>query len=224
MKVVKVYGALKKRLGGQGRFEFVANTPAEAMRALCANFPGLDKWLIDSEQNGIYYKVAVGKEKITEDKLEDLQLPWSEKAEFRITPVLTGAGRGGFWGVVTGAALIGASFLFPGAGAFGTTSFFGSSAVVAGTAGATAMGVMGTAIGTGLSLMGASMVLGGVSQMISPRQPSGLGRSKEAAKLQNYSFSGITNTAQQGMAVPIVYGRCFVGSAVISSGLDVDQL
>ena len=93
MKVVKVYGALKKRLGGQGRFEFVANTPAEAMRALCANFPGLDKWLIDSEQNGIYYKVAVGKEKITEDKLEDLQLPVLALQSFLVDVTCTASAR-----------------------------------------------------------------------------------------------------------------------------------
>ena len=216
MKVVKVYGALKKRLGGKGRFEFVADTPAEVVRALCANFPGLEKWLIDSQKDGIAYKVTVGKQKITEDNLDDLQLPWSDQDEFIIAPVLTGAGgRGGFFGFITGALLIGASFLFPGAGMFGTTSLFGAGAVAGG---------IGTAIGTGLSLMGASMMLNGISTMISPRPQFGLERTKEAAKLANYSFSGITNTARQGMAVPIIYGRCFVGSAVISSGLDVDQV
>ena len=46
---------------------------------------------------------------------------------------------------------------------------------------------------------------------------------KQANKLQNYSFSGVTNTSQVGTAVPICYGRLFVGSSVISSGLDVDQ-
>jgi predicted phage tail protein len=49
-------------------------------------------------------------------------------------------------------------------------------------------------------------------------------RGKEAARLESFSFSGITNTVQQGLPVPICYGRAFIGSAVISSGLDVDQL
>jgi len=44
---------------------------------------------------------------------------------------------------------------------------------------------------------------------------------REANKIKNYSFSGITNTTAQGFPVPIVYGRCFTGSAVISAGLDV---
>ena len=54
MKVVKVHGALKERLG-QGTFEFNVETPAQAIKALCANFSGLDKWLIDSDKDGVAY-------------------------------------------------------------------------------------------------------------------------------------------------------------------------
>ncbi len=79
-----------------------------------------------------------------------------------------------------------------------------------------------TTVGTALSAVGAGLVLTGVSQIISPTPPSGL-ELKEANRIQNFSFSGITNTSQQGLAVPIAYGRLFVGSAVISSGLDVDH-
>ena len=42
----------------------------------------------------------------------------------------------------------------------------------------------------------------------------------EANKLKSFSFSGIEQTTQQGGAIPIVYGKCFVGSAVLSSGID----
>ncbi len=49
MKVVKVYGALRELLG-KTRFEFVADTPAQAMRALLVNFPQLEQWLVDSEK------------------------------------------------------------------------------------------------------------------------------------------------------------------------------
>ena len=58
--------------------------------------------------------------------------------------------------------------------------------------------------------------------MISPTPQPGM-ELKEANRIQNFTFSGITNTAQQGLAVPIAYGRVVVGSAVISSGLDVDH-
>ena len=215
MKVVKVYGALKKRLGGIGRFEFEAQNPAQAIKALCANFPGLEKWLIDSEQDGIGYKVTVGKEEVGEDNHATLAMPWSEKDVFKIVPVMTGAGRG-FGKILLGAALITAAIVFAPAAAAG------GGFLPAGAAGTT-MGAVGIATQIAGSI-GISMVLGGISQMISPTPQNSLGQSKEAARLQNYNFSGITNTSQQGMPVPIAYGRVFCGSAVISSGLDVDQV
>ena len=214
MKVIKVYGALRERLG-QCRFELNVATPAQAIKALCVNFPGLDKWLIDSEQDGVAYRVRVGKEEATPSDLSVLGLPWSEREVFSITPVIAGAG-GGFGRVLVGALLIGASFAFPGAGLFGASAFGVFGPLSAGTIGAL------TTVGTALSAVGAGLVLTGVSQIISPTPPSGL-ELKEANRIQNFSFSGITNTSQQGLAVPIAYGRLFVGSAVISSGLDVDH-
>ena len=219
MKVVKVYGALKKRLGGQGTFKFDVNTPGEAIRALCANFPGLDRWLVESKDKGVGYKTLIGKERITEDNAEKLIMPWSEKDVFKITPVVVGSGGKGFGAVLLGVALIGASFLFPGAGLFGATGLFGAGgAGVVGVSSATVLTM--TKIGTALSYMGAAMILSGVGEMLSP-MPEMPGTSPEANLIKNYSFSGIQNTTPQGFPVPICYGRCITGSAVISASLDV---
>ena len=218
MKVVKVYGALRERLG-QCRFELNVATPAQAIKALCVNFPGLDKWLIDSEKDGIGYRVKVGKQEATPDDVSVLGLPWSEREVFSITPVVAGAGRG-FGSFLLGGLLIGASFLFPGAGLFGTSGLFGAGQAVVGVSSASVLSA--AAVGTALSAVGAGLVLGGISQMISPTPPSGL-ELQEANRIENFSFSGITNTSQQGLAVPIAYGRVVVGSAVISSGFDVDH-
>ena len=207
MKVVKVYGALRKRLG-QCRFQFEADTPAQAIKALCANFPGLDKWLIDSEQDGVGYRVTIGKEKIGEAEAAALLLPWSERDVFSITPVIAGAGEG-VGQVLAGIGLVALALINP----------FGAAAI--GTLGLSAPILVNTLVGA----IGASLLLGGVAQMLSPTPTfSGLERGKEAARLESFTFSGITNTVQQGMPVPICYGRCYIGSAVISSGLDVDQL
>ena len=46
----------------------------------------------------------------------------------------------------------------------------------------------------------------------------------QANQLQNFSFSGINNVNQVGTPIPIVMGRAFCGSTIISSGLDVDQV
>ena len=219
MKVVKVYGALRKRLG-QCRFEFDVNTPAQAIKALCVNFPGLEKWLIDSEKDGVGYRVAVSKEKVTEENVAPLLMPFSDKEVFSITPVVAGAGRGA-GAIFLGAALIGASFLFPGAGLFGTSGLFG--------AGQAAVGVSSTAVlnaaavGTAFSAIGAGLVLSGIAQAISP-QPELNSTLDESVQLESFTFSNVVNTSRQGMACPIAYGRVFVGSAVLSSGLDVDQV
>lgn len=203
MKVVKVYGALKKRLGGQGRFEFDVSTPAEALRALFANFPGLEKWIIDSERDGIGYKVKVGKEKIREENITDLALPWSEQDVFSISPVLAGAGRGGWGQIILGVALVGASLLIPGGWAIGTLGITKAIAVKSLVGG-----------------IGFAMAMGGVSQLLSPTPKFDM---DEASTIQSYSFSGIVNTSQVGTPIPIAYGRVFIGSSVISSGLDTDD-
>jgi predicted phage tail protein len=204
MKVVKVYGPLRKYLG-QCRFEFVADTPAQAMKALCVNFPGLAQWLVDREAEGMAFRVTRGRDKITNEAPEGLVLPWSEREVFSIAPVIVGAGRG-VGKILAGVALIGLGFLAGG-------GFFG-------VAFAKNLGLIAA-----VKTVGVSLALGGVAQLISPMPSMGSFTSgKEAARLESFSFSSIVNTSKQGMAVPICYGRAFVGSAVISSGLDVDQV
>jgi predicted phage tail protein len=207
MKVVKVYGALRKRLG-QCRFEFEVDTPAQAIKALCVNFPGLERWLIDSEQTGMGFRVTVGKERITQEDASVAVLPWSERDVFSIAPVFAGAGgRGGLGSILAGVGLVALAFVTGGA----TIGLLGLAAPVA--------------VSSVLGSLGASLILGGVAQMLSPQPDiSALQRGKEAARLESFSFSGIVNTSKQGLPVPIVYGRAFVGSAVLSSGLDVAQL
>ncbi len=201
MKVVKVYGALKERLGGQGTFELDVFNAAEAIKALCANFVGLDKWFIDSGDDGIAYKVLLGENEVGEDNIEDLLYPWSEKEVFHITPVL--AGSGGRWGrIIGGIALIGIGIASGGA-TWAGMGFIGS------TAGTFSMAALAGNIGIAL-------VLGGIAEMLTPvpKEPP------DSRKLQSYSFSGIEQTTSQGGPVPIIYGKCFVGSAVLSAGLD----
>ena len=156
MKVVKVYGALRERLGGQGTFELDVKTPAEAIRALCANFEGLAAWFVNSGDEGIAYKVFVGKDPVYEDSLERLNYPWSDKEVFKISPVMVGAGGNrGIIGIIIGAALITLAF---------TTGGIGAS-LSAGT------GFAGEAVkwwAVSAATLGTSLVLGGVADLLSP--------------------------------------------------------
>ena len=214
MKVVKVYGALRKRLG-QCRFEFDVATPAQAIKALCVNFPGLDKWLIDSEQDGIGYRVAVSKEKATEENVAPLLMPFSDKEVFSITPVIAGAG-GGFGRILLGAALIAVAIANPVVG-FGGGGAAGFGIVTGATA------TFGASLAAAAGTIGIGLVLTGVAEVLSP-QPKVDSTLDESVQLESFTFSNVVNTSRQGMACPIAYGRVFVGSAVLSSGLDVDQV
>ena len=214
LKVVKVYGALRKRLG-QCRFEFDVATPAQAIKALCVNFPGLDKWLIDSEKDGVGYRVAVSKEKATEENVAPLLMPFSDKEVFSITPVVAGAG-GGFGRILLGAALIAVAIANPVVG-FGGGGAAGFGVVTGATA------TFGASLAAAAGTIGIGLVLTGVAEVLSP-QPKVDSTLDESVQLESFTFSNVVNTSRQGMACPIAYGRVFVGSAVLSSGLDVDQV
>jgi predicted phage tail protein len=216
MKVVKVYGALRELLGAT-RFEFVADTPAQAMRALLANFPQLEQWLIDSERNGVAYRVTLGKEKIYDEDVSGFFMPWSERDVFAITPVLTGAGRG-VGTFILGAVLVGVAIFNP----FVGFSFAKGGFAVVGT-GLTGAAAAGAGLAAAAGTLGIGLMLAGVAQMLSP-VPRPPGPGEAPTQLESNSFSGVANTTRQGVPVPITYGRVVVGSAVISAGLDVDEV
>ncbi len=201
MKIIKVYGALRKKLG-QSSFELDVTNPSHAIKALCVNFPELTNWFLNNDEQGNGFKVTVGKQKIYRTNLKPMLEPWSERDVMHIVPVIKGAGRG-FGQILAGAALIGlAVFAAPLAGG----GFLGSAG----------SGFLGAAASKALGYIGTALLLGGVSQLLSPAPPS----FNESSKLQSFSFSGIVNVADQGLPVPICYGRVVTGSVVISAGLN----
>jgi len=195
MKTVKLLGELGKKFGKE--FKLDIRNPAEAARALCVNFPELEKHLIDSEKRGVGYRIVVGKE---DQKLEDLHNP-SGKQTIKFIPVLMGAGGNGSTQIIIGAAIIALMWWNP----MGWT--VGGSMMVAGYA------------------MGASMVIGGTVQMLTP-MPSSSSQEQynQPDNKPSYVFNGSVNTSAQGYPVPVGYGRMIVGSAIISAGISVEEL
>lgn len=70
----------------------------------------------------------------------------------------------------------------------------------------------------GLAPLGISMMLGGMTQLLSAHQ-KGVAAADSAENGASYNFNGVVNTEAQGNCVPLPYGRVFVGSAVGSSGI-----
>jgi len=209
---IRLYGPLAKFVG-QRKFLAEVASAAEAVRMLLANFPGLERHMADQ-----YYKVIVDG---YGSSLDQIHYPASET--IKIVPVIGGAG-GPTGQILAGIGLIAAAIITGGIA----------------SAGVTLGGFMGIGtVGTAVAAVGASLVLGGVAQLLSPTpqlaqigpasmNPGG-GRSttSEGTELdpqESYSFSGIQNTSRQGTPVPLVYGETIVGSVVISAGIDVDTI
>lgn len=201
LRKIRLYGKLAKFIGKRVLEADVASA-AEAVRFLVANWPELEHHMSDQ-----YYRVSVGSYDLTLDELHD---PAGQQ-EIKIVPVMTGAG-GGAGRILAGAALIALSV-------FALPVVLGS-AVYAGAIGyGTAVGIINAGIG-----IGASLVLGGVAQLLTPVPKIPTGKNSDKDPRKSYSFSGVQNTSRQGVPVPIVYGETLVGSVVISAGIDTVQV
>ena len=192
LRKIRLYGQLAKFIGKRVLHADVA-TAAEAVRFLLANWPELEAHMSDQ-----HYRVSIGTYDLD---LEELHDP-AGAAPISIVPVVAGAGAVGR--ILAGVAIIAFAIVTAGAGLIaGLGLGFGAS----------------TAISIGL--VGASLVLGGVSQLLTPVPKAG---KDDNDPRKSYSFSGVQNTSRQGTPVPVVYGETIVGSVVIAAGVDTVQV
>ncbi|APF86973.1 tail assembly protein [Ralstonia solanacearum] len=187
IRTVRLYGRLGARFGRV--FRLAVGSPAEAVRALCAQVEGFRRELATSHERGVRYACFIGRRNIGESELE---LPPGAD-DIRIAPVLAGAKQSGLFQTILGAAILAVAYFNPGGFLTGpmVTAAYG---------------------------MGASMALGGVVQMLSPQQ-AGLSARDSPDNGASYNFNGPVNTSAQGNPVPLLYGEMVVGSAVISAGI-----
>ena len=113
-------------------------------------------------------------------------------APISFVPVVAGAGAVGR--IIAGIALVAIGLFVPGIGALGVQILVG---------------------------VGASLVLGGVAQLLTPTPTTS---KDEGDPRKSFSFSGIQNTNRAGVPVPVVYGETLTGSVVISAGIDIVQV
>jgi predicted phage tail protein len=128
--------------------------------------------------------------------LEELHDPAGQQ-EIKIVPVMAGAGATAR--IIAGIALVALALFVP-LVAFGIV-------------------LNGAVLG-----IGASLVIGGVAQLLTPTPKIPTGPDTQNDPRKSYSFSGVQNTSRQGVPVPIVYGETIVGSVVISAGIDTVQV
>lgn len=185
---VRFYGSLKQ-FGSEFRLD--CQTTAEIVQALTSQIPKLRQFI----QQGLF-TVRVGRDYFDNRYLEQgLSHKLKDDATVHFTPVLKGSKRGGLFGVIAGVAIIaGAIALGPLAGIISTNAAW----------------IVGS--------VGASLLLGGVAQMLTKMPEMKLGNEKE--KKQSTAFSNLSNMTAQGKAMPLAYGRMRVGSLIISQGVE----
>jgi bacteriophage lambda tail assembly protein I len=146
-------------------------------------------------QQGLF-TVRVGRDYFDNRYLEQgLSHKLKDDATVHFTPVLKGSKRGGLFGVIAGVAIIaGAIALGPLAGIISTNAAW----------------IVGS--------VGASLLLGGVAQMLTKMPEMKQGTEKE--KKQSTAFSNLSNMTAQGKPMPLAYGRIRVGSLIISQGVE----
>ena len=200
MRKIKLYGELAK-ITGYKELDAVVNTTAQAVSFLVHNFPELEGHMADK-----YYQVLLGKENLT---LDELHFPVG-KSDIKFVPVISGSG--GIGKALFGGALIAMSFGV--GGLFTTPLAFGGGGIGFAAAGLGAKAAFG---------IGASLVLGGVSDMLFPTPKAPQFSSEQDPRL-SFSFNGTQQTSRAGTPVPLVYGEIFTGSVVISSSIDTEQV
>ncbi|ASD86160.1 tail assembly protein [Salmonella enterica] len=188
MARVCLYGDLQ-RFGK--RFSLSIKTAAEGVYALAMQIPGFREKMTEG-----WYQVRIAGEDVSEDTLSTrLHEPLPPGAVIHIVPRMEGAKSGGIFQVVLGAVAIAAAFWTGGA----------------------SMAAWG-ALSTGLFTAGASMMLGGVAQILTPQPKAPSMHSADNGK-QNTYFSSLDNMVAQGNPLPVAYGEVMTGSRRISQEL-----
>mgnify|MGYP003119700145 CR=1 FL=1 len=156
---------------------------------------------VENHMTNQLYKVKMGNLEITEDLLEV-----RGDGDIKIIPIAVGAK-----GIVLG----------------GLLTAGGAAATAAGGFFATAIGGV---VASGLTAIGTSMLIDGVTSIIAPTpkvpnfNASDSLSDNDPNVQANFGFNSITNTSRAGVPVPIIYGEVFTGSVVISSGIDTVQV
>lgn len=208
LKKIKLYGKLRKFIG-QASFMADVASPAEAFKFLLANFPQVESHFYEH-----HYRIKMGNLEISEDLLH-----MKGEDDISIIPILTGAGP----------VFAVAGAIFSGAAA-AATAVVGAAAAVGGAvvAGAAALGAAGV-LGSIATTVLTSLAIDGIVSLLTPTVDMGsfddsgveLNAGMQAS---NFAFNGIANISRSGVALPVVYGERFVGSIIVSNGVDTVQI
>ena len=123
MTTIRLYGQLRQ-FGKT--FRLAVKSPAEAIKALCVQIPGFERFLSNAKSRGLEFAVFRDKRNIGEK-----ELTYNGTGDIRIAPVVVGSKRGGVLQTIVGAILIVVGVIFS-ATPFGTPLIGAGIGLVAG--------------------------------------------------------------------------------------------
>jgi predicted phage tail protein len=187
MRKIKLLGKLGRLFGREWVLE--VNNPAQAIKAIAANVPEFVDYLRASEEDGIGYRVVIDRDHPLGIDVDQFEYPID--ATMTIAPIVQGAG-GGIGRILLGGALIAAAFFMP-----ASLSFLG-------------VAITSSSVG----LLGAALVFGGISQLISPQSKT---PQTSTEKDESYLFDRSAGSSTQGIPIPIGYGERLLTDLIVIS-------
>ena len=98
MTTIKLHGQLRQF--GKS-YDLLVRTPAEAVKALCVQIPGFERFISNAKSRGLVFAVFRGKKNIGEGELN-----YQGQGDIIISPVICGSKRAGSLQTIIGAVLI----------------------------------------------------------------------------------------------------------------------
>jgi predicted phage tail protein len=191
LRTIHFHGPMVRLFGRN--FKYRAHSVPKAVDAMKNLLPGFERYMLEAHKRGLTFAVFVGKRNIGKNEIELTK----GVEDIHLVPMLIGSKSAGLFQTIIGVALIALSVWNPAIG--------GAAMMSATTA-------------TSVGLMGASLALGGVVQMLSP-QAGGLRMRQDQDNKPSYAFGGPVNTTAQGNPVGVLYGTREIGGAIISAGI-----
>lgn len=203
MTSVYLYGALGRKFGW--RWSLDVHSPKDAIRAIVANRPDFQKYLIAHSTPG--YQIFIGPDPLA--AVDELHYPNGRQA-IKIVPVIAGAAKSPMIGILIGVVIIAAAIAFSPVGSVALAATIGSISA------STALAIGG---------IGLVLAIGGITQALTskPKAPDVVASETQEHRPSNI-FNGPVNTIAQGHPVPIGFGRLRIGSHVISAGIRTEDI
>ncbi len=185
MTKVILHGILAKEFNKN--FDLAIARPKEVFDAISCVYANFRNRVVELHNQGIHFVLLIDGKKIT--NIEEMSVPLKDQV-INIVPLICGHG------IVAGVV--------------------GAIATVAGSIGSALAGIGAfLASGTAAANLAMGIAMMGIQMLLAPKPEMNRPESTVNSTKQSFLFASKANTSEQGIPVPVGYGRLRAGSAVI---------